>query len=487
MPLDPLLANPATIKMADPMEQYGNFLKNSYLQDQIAEAKQKRDDDTADNELYKRNYDPVKGLDKNAFLADAAKSGRGKNIPKYQEAWLKQDKLKAETDAQGATAMKNKAQAGLFGSQELEHTIKNLNTALSGIDVADPAKGLPQYLAHIDQFAENPVVTKMYTDMGMTKDQWKNQARAEAYQAAASGQFPQLVLAHQDGLKTSMKQDISHMTALGPDGKQQALFATNEYGTPSTTQVPGSLQNYIPKVPTTTVNVGAAKTESEYGKAIGKGVAETDLRLRASASAAPKAVGDIDSMLSTLDKGDVITGAGGEIQTGIMRVLNSSGFNVDNAKLEDTQVMTKQLSQHVLDRLTEMKNSGLPISRATNMELEQLKNSSPSILQEPATIRRLLLLERKMLQEQSDAWKSRLRDIRNDPNAKIDPSLRAVSVEKDPAPIYDYGVTQAAVDYLMKNRDPKHQALFEKQFHLEPGAAKRYLDGGASNGGATFP
>ncbi len=35
MPLDPMIANPTPIKINDPMEQYGAYLKNAFLMDEI--------------------------------------------------------------------------------------------------------------------------------------------------------------------------------------------------------------------------------------------------------------------------------------------------------------------------------------------------------------------------------------------------------------------------------------------------------------------
>src|ERR1035437_7932275 len=38
MAIDPAIANPAPMKLDDPLERYGNFLRSSYLQGEIAKA-----------------------------------------------------------------------------------------------------------------------------------------------------------------------------------------------------------------------------------------------------------------------------------------------------------------------------------------------------------------------------------------------------------------------------------------------------------------
>lgn len=482
MPLDPLLANPATIKFADPMEQYGNFLKNSYLQEEIAKARRGEADDTAYNKLMADNVKSDGTYDRNALKGAFALGGQGKQIPKLEEHFAKLDKTKAEVDQAAKKGVESEAHAGLFTAQKLKAKTETLLKDMGSIS-AVPETGLPQALDLLQQHYGDPDFKQSMVLAGRDPNtSYKNDADALVL-AAKSGPdaWKQHLAQHSAELEKALAPVATHMTATGPGGKQQNIMLTDKFGGASRV-APGSVQGYDPKTPTVNVNnLPENKGLTAFNENMAKDAIKDYSEKRKSAESAQMSADSIERMEKLVDDGAFL-GALSKPEEDVTNYAKALGFTVNDGQLIRSQELRKMLNKNVYDNVVALKAAGAPISRLTNVELKLVQDASPNMDMDPATIKILLGAQKKMLQNGVIMHNKRYRELTSNPKTADAMSLYGYH------PIDIPGIPQAAIQKLKANpnKNPNIAAEFDKAFGLPPGTAAD-LVGGASNGGATFP
>lgn len=466
MPLDPLIANPTPVQVKDPMEQYGEFLKNNYLAQEIAKARREEDDDTAYNALMKRNVKSDGTYDRNALLGDAANSNLGKKIPLIQKGFAELDKTNAEAGATRSKGMKDYSEAVKTAYESNDKSLDKMSL--------DPTVGSKQYDDYIKSTFADPIIGPNLLKKGQTEDQWKAIKDQNTTDKTTWANF---LLKAKAGLPVVAKQHIDQVN-LGGHVITQAT-PENSLTTPTPTTIADNKVTLSPNRKQNVVNVNNLpenKAGAAFSEGLGKDVMDEYKNLRTGATAAQDAV-DKAQRIRALVKSGAITGAGANLKMNIANVAAALGFTPD-PRLSASQELQKYLAANVFDSVAAMKNAGAPISRLTNMELELAKQGAPSQNLTADTIDAMSKDIIQNAQKQTAKFNNRTRELKNIP--QMDPALREMAFHELDIP----GVPKAAIDYLVKN--PQAAADFDKKYD-HPGLSTLILQGGTQTGGAPFP
>lgn len=476
MPLDPTLTNPATVKLNDPMEMYGNFLKNSYLQSEI----QKANIDARQNSLVNKAWNPQ--VNPNAFDANGnpnfagvtnwlGKSGAGSAIPQ-----LEMDRQKAASDQAGA--FKNQSEGTKFNAEAIGDTIKNLNTDLNGISL-DPNVGGQQYVDHLIKYVKDPLIAQSLQSQGLSQQDAFNQEVGKAKAAIQSGKWTDFLLDQKAGLDQVAKQHFEKMTDVNG---HQNIVATPELslGTPTSAVSPGSDQAHTPRQPVTNITVNAEqKGLDKFDEGLGDIGAKEYGSLRTAAQGANDAVDKARKIKALLDSG-AITGAGANMKIDAIAATKALGFNVPDNQLVASQLLQKYLAQNIFTQVGNMRNAGVPINRLTNMDLSLTKEGSPKIEMSADTIRAMMDDTIAGSQESVRRYNSRNRQLQQNPNTG--PATRALSLEQLPVPGMPEPHPENIKALLNHQVSPR---VFDSIYGA--GAAARYSQGGTPTGAVPFP
>lgn len=345
MPIDPMIANPSSIKLNDPMEQYNSFLKSSYLSSEIDKAKREQSDAENANNALAASLDEKGNLNWNALNTNAAKYKVATKIPAWQKEKAEIDKSQAEVGNTRAEMVKRRAET-------VKTTIENLKNDLDGIQINDPGAGFKQYAAHSLKYHQNPDITQWLASSNVDPQQAYQQDLSAALEAAKGGKeaWGQFLLTHKAGLAEASKQ---HYDSIDFEGHHHNLaMPEHSFGTPTASVVPGSV-SYTPPDPrmhrpaqTTIVNI-PQKVETEYGKEFAKLTSKQDADMLLAARKAPALAERADRILSTLAHGNVITGAGADIRLSLAKVLNLAGGS-DAEKIANTERLVADLASNTL-------------------------------------------------------------------------------------------------------------------------------------------
>lgn len=498
MPIDPAIANPVTLKLADPSEQMGTALKNAYLMEEINKYKRAEDDDQATNDLIKRNYNPDKNTYRNSLMADAAQSGHGKIIPGMQKEWSEQDAREAKAGLDKADATKATAEAGKFDTEAIAKELENVKPDLQNVDRNDPVKGLQQYSGVVDSMFKNPRLGPWLVARGKTPESFMTPAQTDAAKGPAA--WAGRMLGEQIGAEKMAEMIATPMKGIAqPDGTQaQNIVLTPKFGGGPSHIAPGSQQSYVPpKPPQVSVSVDATrKATSAFGKTLGEKEAEGYYNLGQFAQGVPASINKLDRMIDLVRSEKVLTGAGAGAKLEVLRGLQQAGQLSPEQQeiLNNTQEFDKYLSQNILEQTAALNKAGLG-ARTSKFEVEQvIAGNARKELESPA-IMHLLLNQRRDLQDAVPRFNARSKDLQG---TDLEPTLKALAshpiaeIPDHPAQIeadYHDGMRGAngkpvnIKQYVNIRMHPETAGAFDE--HFGPGSAERILGRHQPSGGGT--
>src|ERR1035437_4737919 len=227
-PLNPAIANPTPIQLPNPMEMYGNYLKNKYLSSEIDKAKF----DQGQNNLMVKAWQNPNARDAQGnpqftnVMGNLADLGGGPSVAKFG--------LDASTYAsnQATTAM-NTAKAHSLQAAAVSDHIKNYASSLSGVDLDNPSNGLPQFIAHASQFNSIPDILSLHNSQGLSQEAATNQDIKEGQTAFNGGPmaWKKFMISKQSGAADAYKK----IQTVVDQGDKKAIVTQSPFGGPVTT------------------------------------------------------------------------------------------------------------------------------------------------------------------------------------------------------------------------------------------------------------
>lgn len=504
MPLDPLLASPSPIKIADPMEQYGELLKNQFLQSEIQKARTASSQNVLLNKAYQmpNAYNADKSVNFTNVANNLGMIGGGQNVGQ-----LSMDAAKTVSDQ--AMAHKNQAEGDKFDTENYGATLKQFNDKLSSVST-DPQIGLSQMFDHIRDINKSPVVQKFYATNGVNPNDAYVQGTNEAFKAAQAGPdaWKAYLISSQSGLASGHKMVTTQMDL----GNRKAVIQTPETGGSSTmtanmpvmmtpeqqqkmqleasknqyTQLHNGQTTQVLKMPVYgdggAVPVASAQQQlspsqqAAPGNAMATKIGSNFVAQHVAAQQLPQTVSHIDDALGFIKKGP-ITGAGQTYRLDTDRIATLIGMDPGTAA-SNTQLLNKKLNEFVLDQMRQG-NTG----RTTNMLQKLVESSNASGTMEPSAIRSVLLSKRADYQNQMNIHNTNAQQLLGSPD--FGERMKGLGISTLPQ-ISEYDIPPAAVAILKAH--PDSGAEFDKRYG-QPGAAARILQqlGGTPTGAVPFP
>jgi hypothetical protein len=477
MPLDPVIANPVPFKINDPMEQYGAYLKNAFLMDEIDKAREEREFNSREAEAWKK----YKGDNEGDVINSLASSGAGKRIPSIQKGFDERRKTAEETKKIASDAAKTEAETDA-------KVWENAKTLLDPVS-PDPNIGVRQMEKVIRGWYQNPRLAKFFADNGRTIEA----SLGEMNDAAQNGKFPDFLLANRSTL-----DKLSKMTYVSEDlggHKTVTAYRENTLGTPAGQQVSDKEVTLSPNRAQTNINVDTGG--DEYAKERAKLRARADEDAANQAKAAPLILNDVTRGLALVPKAFTGYFSGGAKTFNAM--AKGAGMNETTpGALQATQELEQILSSDMLKNIGTLRNEyDVKLGSVTEKEFAQLQSTIPRITDDPATItawfQRLGAATRKAQAE----YEQHHRDVSTNPVTA--PVVKGLSVPPPPKlPGTDRPnpgfmdkrgrpVTVDAISDLLRG-DPANDHYFDSAAGV-PGLAKRIRasQGGTLNQGAPFP
>lgn len=410
MPLDPMIANPATIKLDDPLEGYTNYLRAAQYQNEANKARREENVRNALSEAYRLNTDDKGVTNFGGVRAHLAKNGLGEAITTSLEDEGKRAKIAAETDKYRADADSSRAEATKRGVEAFKAAFDNSKSLLDGIN-PDPKIGAAQYAEYINGQFNDPVIGPMLSQRGMTRES----ALAQLNAAVQSGQFPDFLMRNRVGLETATKQHYEQMD-LGGHKVVQAM-PEHSLGTPAARTVSDQRITADPnagaRAPKVSVNVTniAAKGDSAYTETWNKELAQDDIALKRAADKAPDLAQRSDRIRAVLKTGKVITGFGAPARIQFAKALGLAGMS-DKETIANTEVLISDLAKNTLDAI---KSSQLGTGNGfSNADREFLNSAVGGKIEfDQDSLTRLSDLSRRAAEQSAMKWQTRYDEIRN--------------------------------------------------------------------------
>lgn len=473
MPLDPVIANPATLKIADPLEQYTNYLRAGYLQDQIAEAKAARDEKNAlrsawsDPSLVGKSGDEYyEGVEKSLLT-----NKRGDLIPGVRKTRAEIDKIKAEGAEKFANADKSKLEtyAKRFGISRDQ---------LANISI-DPSIGQQQRFAQIKAESKDPIIAEFNASMGISPDDYINREVGKMMGAQTPETWKQYLAMSMAGAENGLGLLNNKIVTLDNGGTNEVI-SVNELNPSNPTTLLTRRKTIDPNRPQHTINLTneAAKVTSAYESKRAELQAMRDDAKQEVAETVNQRLDDIQRARQLLGDDKAFTGAGAPFFEKAASVSKTLGFPVtSDDKIAATQELRIFLSTNMLENIANLRNSGVKLGSVTEKEFDQLMASAPKITDQPEVI---------------DAWLGRaernLRRIANDFNYRNEQLRNNESTRpfENALPRNDVQLSNPSTANVQLLKSGKiTPAVFDKVYG--PGAAARVTSGGNPNGNTPFP
>lgn len=208
MMLDPTIANPATLKLGNPLDDMTTALNNALMMEKMGDARRTRRKSESRNALLKKYTRPDGTIDREGLMYGAAQGDMGEMIPELQEDFDKHDKYQAEiADKQAGI---QKTQADTVGQ-----SMKNL------VDVLPMIQTPQQY---VDFIGKDPVLGPALQQRGMDLNK---------ILAMPQPQFTELLNKQIIGAKDYLKKHYIEVDKGGTGG----IYQMPEYGTGAPKQV----------------------------------------------------------------------------------------------------------------------------------------------------------------------------------------------------------------------------------------------------------
>lgn len=493
MPLDPMIANPATLKLDNPMEQYGLFLKNAMMADEMGVAQQKRQKTAAYNAMMPEVTNNKGEIDWGKARYLAAQRGLGDLVTDLETEQLKGSKTRAEVGHLDAQSTQQKAAAAKAEMDAVAEAVKNHfgNLSMIPYNPQNPAASADAFDAWLEQGVADPIIGK-FKLMQAGNDPAKladtiAREKAIGRAHAESGTFGNFIYGIQGGLDKLAQRDTSQVDT----GKSKLTVSTqkNSLGTPTSDVVRTDAVDAAAMKARgggVNINLPGAKT---YAETVTEETAKRDVAAGATNAALPNVFADLDDLENLVDKAYTGYWANGKYN------LNAAVGTSPEA-VQATQQMNQLLSTDMLKNIGTLRTQyDVKLGSVTEKEFDQLRKTTPSMTDSPETIKKWVQKARAIAQRtQADyerlvtrrqgnpitAPVSSLLQPPTPPRAPENPSGVFTDSDGDPIPAAD-------IENLRKNKNnPKHRKMFDDAYK-KPGLSTLILDGGGPTGRAPLP
>lgn len=382
------LANPARIELPDPLDQYSKMLQMQNYLEQGDVARQKRQSVNRMREVYKNTIGPDGSYNLGKMRYGAAQAGVGENIPEIDE-WDNKNK-KSDADIKETEAKAQKTFYDTVGER-----LKISNQLLAGIDTKNPQVGYNQFAQQAQMEVSDPVYVELFKRMGVDPKVVLSQKLAKARQAAQTpGGWTPFAMAEQGHGKEALK---NHHELVKTKDKQQ-MVAMPEYGggAPQTVSTYGPAP--VAEGTKVTINTGD-KGPTELEKKVGQGLGDDFLEAKRLAGSAPQRINEIDRAYNIVDKGNAMLGAGSKQMLDVVRAAKALGMKVNDESLVDSEQLSLFFAQNTLANIARFKQMGMTLAPMSDSDRALIERASVQGTNDPATIKRLLLIQRRVEQD----------------------------------------------------------------------------------------
>ena len=458
MPIDPNIANPKMFQMPDPMDSMGKVLTNALMVEKMRGLGDERASTNAMNKYYQQAYSNGK-FDPADYERRVALGGYGSTLPAWAKGQAEIDEIKSKSAKGYADAAKTKVDTV---KTELDN-FKSVVAQLAGTPNVSPE----QMYSVLGAGFNNPVIGDWYAQMKITPEVMKQGID----HAAKSGRVSDVARLLMLGDKALEQQ----YHVIQEEGKQ-SLVGSNKYGTPNAAVA----ATYGPKPEgqgtRVTVNMPGEKAVNKFGEKLAEIRAQRLGDLEAAADQARGKIPEINRVLGIIDSGKVILGAGSPLLLDMARVAKAMGMPIEDESMVNTEDVTRFFARNTLGNIATFKQQGVALTPMSDSDRRLIEMASVQGTNDPATIKRLLMLQRKVEEDIITKYETMARQYtENDATAPVMSALGGSTV---PGVTYTKP-TAKHIEALKKNRGMAAQ--FNEKFG--PGAAERILGGG---GGGSF-
>jgi hypothetical protein len=317
---------------------------------QLADRGREQQMNNALNQAYKDAYRSEGGLDTNLLRQNLATGGFGAKLPALEkqlaeldEAKLKRDKLKGEIAAQPFDLSEKQSKA----VKERLDQVKNLYERL---DPNDPTVG-DKYLAIHNSIHDDPILNPILTKMGIKKaDSLADISRSAASPQGMQDLINRSIMGTQKFMEfTAPKTDVGKLIA------ERDRLPAND---PTRKLYDDAIKKATTHSPGTNVNV-ALSTEKKYGEKFAGNIADSDIKLKDAADAAPTLAENSNRISQILKSGKVFTGTGAEFKLQLAKALKLAG-GTNNEAIANTETLISSLASQTLANIKSSNLGSLP-------------------------------------------------------------------------------------------------------------------------------
>jgi hypothetical protein len=400
--------------------------QNMLGQMQLADKAREQQMNNALNAAYKNAYTAEGGLDTNVLRQKLAEGGFGSKLPELEKRIaeievekLKKQELQGKVTAQPFELSKKQSEA-------VQERLKQTKEIYERLDPNDPTVG-DKYLAIHNAVHDDPILGPLLTKMGIKKaDSLADINRSAATPQGMQDLINRSIMGAQKFIEfTAPKTDVGKLIAerdrLAPGDPTRKLY--DDAIKKATTQSPG-----------TNVKVELS-TEKKYGEKFAGNVADSDIKLKDAAEAAPQLAETSNRISQILKSGQVFTGTGANIKLQLAKALKVAG-GTDNEAIANTETLISSLASQTLANI---KSSGLGSGQGfTDKDRDFLQAATAgNITLDNKTLQRLSDLSYRTAVASANRWKERVDKI---PKSAIEGT--GISTESISIPSREGGATR---------------------------------------------
>jgi len=412
--------------------------QNMLGQMQLADKAREQQMNNALNAAYKNAYTAEGGLDTNVLRQKLAEGGFGSKLPELEkriaeldEAKLKRDELKGKIAAQPFELSKKQSEA-------VQERLKQTKSIYETLDPADPNVA-SKYLAIHNSVHDDPLLGPLLTKMGVKKED----SIADINRAAATPQGMQdlinrSIMGTQKFMEfTAPKTDVGKLM-----GERDRLPADD----PRRKIYDAAIAKATTHSPGTNVKVELS-TEKKYGEKFAGNVADSDIKLKDAAEAAPQLAETSNRISQILKSGQVFTGTGANIKLQLAKALKVAG-GTDNEAIANTETLISSLASQTLANI---KSSGLGSGQGfTDKDRDFLQAATAgNITLDNKTLQRLSDLSYRTAVASANRWKERVDKIPKSAIEGTGISTEAISIPSREGAAPKPSATRARADAIL--------------------------------------
>ena len=369
--------------------------QNLLAQMQLAEKAKEQQMNNALNQFYKDSYKNESGLDTNLLRQKLVGGGYGSMLPKFEEQLAKTEKAKLEqieakgkVDAQPFKLSKDQSDA-------VEAKLKNLKGLYERLDPTNPNVG-KQYLDIHNSVHNDPILKPLFTQMGVKKEDSLAQIDAAI---KTPGGMEKLIQQSVMGAE-KFAEFIAPKTDIGKLIAERDRLPPND---PRRNTYDAAIAKATSHAPANNITLS---TEKSYGSAYGTKTAESDIKLKDAAEAAPTLAESSNRITQILKSGKVFTGTGAEFKLQLAKALKVVA-NTENEAIANTETLISSLAGQTLAGIT---SSNLGTGQGfTDKDREFLQAAKAgNISFDNKTLQRLADLSYRTAVASANKWKERV-------------------------------------------------------------------------------